>query len=106
MTPTNAPNRTAHPLRSAHVAANGQQLGALFELHPSLLERGRGAILYLDLDKVLALPSQRQNYQPLRRFPTSSFDLSIVAGSHELVANLEKNSGSLPAKGSYHFSSF
>ena len=90
VTPTNAPNRTAHPLRSAHVAANGQQLGALFELHPSLLERGRAAVLYLDLDKMLALPAQRQNYQPLRRFPTSSFDLSIVAGAHELVANLEK----------------
>jgi phenylalanyl-tRNA synthetase beta chain len=90
VTPTNAPNRTAHPQRSAHVAVNGQQMGALFELHPSLLERGRAAVLYLDLDKLLALPAQRQNYQPLRRFPTSSFDLSIVAGAHELVANLEK----------------
>jgi phenylalanyl-tRNA synthetase beta chain len=90
VTPTNAPNRTAHPQRSAHVAVDGQQMGALFELHPSLLERGRAAILYLDLDKLLALPAQRQNYQPLRRFPTSSFDLSIVAGAHELVANLEK----------------
>jgi phenylalanyl-tRNA synthetase beta chain len=90
VTPTNAPNRTAHPQRSAHVAVDGQQMGALFELHPSLLERGRAAILYLDLDKMLALPAQRQNYQPLRRFPTSSFDLSIVAGSHELVANLEE----------------
>jgi phenylalanyl-tRNA synthetase beta chain len=90
VTPTNAPNRIAHPQRSANVAVDGQQMGTLFELHPSLLERGRAAILYLDLDKVLALPAQRQNYQPLRRFPTSSFDLSIVAGAHELVANLEK----------------
>ena len=54
-----------------------------------LLDRGRAAILDLDLDALQALPSRRQAYRPLRRFPTSSFDLSIVAGTHELVANLE-----------------
>jgi len=90
VTPTKGQNKIAHPLRSAQVTGDGQQLGALFELHPSMLDRGRGVILYLDLDKLLALPAHRHKYQQLRRFPTSNFDLSIVAGTYELVATLEE----------------
>lgn len=82
-------DKIVHPERAAEVKVGGQRVGQLYELHPSLLERGRAAILYLDLDTLQALPSQRQAYRPLRRFPTSSFDLSIVAGAHELVDHLE-----------------
>jgi phenylalanyl-tRNA synthetase beta chain len=66
-------------------------VGTLYELHPAFLEnaRGRAAILDLDLEAVLSLPLQPRKYQPLRRFPTSSFDLSVVAGERELVADLE-----------------
>jgi phenylalanyl-tRNA synthetase beta chain len=79
-----------HPERAAHVEVAGQRVGDLYELHPSLLEnaRGRAAILDLDLDALQELPSQRAPYRPLRRFPTSSFDLSIVATTHTLVADL------------------
>jgi phenylalanyl-tRNA synthetase beta chain len=87
--PAKSPDETMHPERAAHVEVGGQQVGDLCELHPSLLDRGRAAILDLDLDALQALPSQRQAYRPLRRFPTSSFDLSIVAPAHELVATLE-----------------
>jgi phenylalanyl-tRNA synthetase beta chain len=88
--PANAHNKTMHPERAAHVEVGGQHVGDLYELHPSLLEnaRGRAAILDLDLDALQALPSQRAPYRPLRRFPTSSFDLSIVATTHTLVADL------------------
>jgi phenylalanyl-tRNA synthetase beta chain len=79
----------AHPERAAYVEAGGQRVGTLYELHPSLLDRGRAAILDLDLDALQSLPAQPVKYQPLRRFPTSSFDLSIVAPAHELAANLE-----------------
>jgi phenylalanyl-tRNA synthetase beta chain len=88
--PSKAHGKTMHPERAAHVEVGNQQVGNLYELHPGLLDRGRAAILYLDLDALQGLPSQRQAYRQLRRFPTSSFDLSIVAGSHELVANLEE----------------
>jgi phenylalanyl-tRNA synthetase beta chain len=87
--PAKAHNKTVHPERSAHIDVSGQRIGLLYELRPSLLDRGRAAILDLDLDAVQSLPAHRHKYQQLRRFPTSSFDLSIVAGSHELVANLE-----------------
>jgi phenylalanyl-tRNA synthetase beta chain len=93
------PGEMVHPERVAHVEVAGHRLGLLYELHPELLDRGRAAILDLDLDALLALPSQREPYRPLRRFPTSSFDLSIVAGAHELVANLEDKLRSLAGEG-------
>jgi phenylalanyl-tRNA synthetase beta chain len=87
--PAKGASKIMHPERSAHIEIGGQRVGDLYELYPDLLDRGRAAILDLDLDALLVLPSQREAYRPLRRFPTSSFDLSVVAGSHELVANLE-----------------
>ncbi|HEY1527838.1 MAG TPA: phenylalanine--tRNA ligase subunit beta, partial [Candidatus Angelobacter sp.] len=87
--PGKAHDKTMHPERAAHIEVAGHRVGDLYELHPGLLDRGRAAIFYIDLDTLQALPSQRQAYRPLRRFPTSSFDLSIVASAHILVADLE-----------------
>src|SRR4029077_15740139 len=50
-------------------------------------------------DSVKLTRPGRQPYRPLRRFPTSSFDLSIVAGSHELVCNLETKLRQLAGEG-------
>jgi len=87
--PAKAHGKIMHPERAAQVEIGGQRVGDLYELHPGLLDRGRAAILDLDLDALQALPSHRAPYRPLRRFPTSSFDLSIVAPAHTLVADLE-----------------
>jgi phenylalanyl-tRNA synthetase beta chain len=87
--PEKGSGKTMHPERAAHIEVGGQRVGSLYELHPSLLERGRAAILDLDLDALQSLPALAEKYQPLRRFPTSSFDLSIVAGEREWVADLE-----------------
>ncbi|HEY1939255.1 MAG TPA: phenylalanine--tRNA ligase subunit beta [Candidatus Angelobacter sp.] len=88
--PAKPRDKNAHPERSAYLEVGGQRFGYLFELYPALLDRGRAAILYIDLDALQALSPAQQPYRPLRRFPTSSFDLSIVAGAHELVGNLEE----------------
>ena len=103
--PAKAHSKTVHPERSAYVEVNGQRVGLLYELRPSLLDRGRAAILDIDLDTLQSLPAQRQNYQPLRRFPTSSFDLSIVAGSHVLSLRWKRSCVSWPAKAWCHSSS-
>jgi phenylalanyl-tRNA synthetase beta chain len=87
--PAKSHNEIMHPERAAHVEVGGRRVGYLYELHPGLLDRGRAAILDLDLDALQSLPAQRQAYRPLRRFPTSSFDLSIVAPARALVADLE-----------------
>ncbi|HZS25715.1 MAG TPA: phenylalanine--tRNA ligase subunit beta [Candidatus Angelobacter sp.] len=89
LTQEHAKSKIAHSERAAWIEADGTRVGSLYELHPSLLDRGRAAILDLDLDALQALPAQAEKYQPLRRFPTSSFDLSIVAGTREPVATLE-----------------
>jgi phenylalanyl-tRNA synthetase beta chain len=83
-----------HPARSAEVLWQERAVGRLFELHPSLLA-GRAAILDLDLDLMLELQPREKRYRPIRRYPASAFDLSVVAGARELVGDLQKRIASL-----------
>ena len=67
-----------HPERAATIAWQGADVGRLFELHPSLGVEGRAAILDIDVAKMEKLASRQDpRYQPLRRFPTSSFDVTV-----------------------------
>jgi phenylalanyl-tRNA synthetase beta chain len=77
-----------HPARTALVSWRGEQAGRIFELHPSLIESGRAAIVDLDLEVIFKLGPAPKRYQPLRRFPSSSFDLSVVAGLRALTGEL------------------
>ncbi len=78
-----------HPARCADLSWQGKSLGRLSELHPGLLDNGRASILDLDLELLRQLKPVRIAYKPVRRFPTSAFDLSVIAGARELAANLE-----------------
>ena len=78
-----------HPARVAEVSWRGERVGRIFELHPNLLE-GRAAVLDLDLEIVLKLRPRDKTYTPLRRFPSSQFDLSVIAGTRELVGDLHR----------------
>jgi phenylalanyl-tRNA synthetase beta chain len=78
-----------HPARAGDVLWKGEKTGRLFELHPSLVETGRAAILDLDLQAVDRLQATDKKYTPIRRYPTSAFDLSVVAGQRELSGKLE-----------------
>jgi len=79
-----------HPARTATVKWRGAEVGRLFELHPSLVEAGRAAILDLDLREVERLSAGEVKYTPIRRYPSSAFDLSVVAGAREYAGDLEK----------------
>jgi phenylalanyl-tRNA synthetase beta chain len=80
-----------HPERAAIIAWQGEDVGRLFELHPSLGIDGRAAILDLDLAKMESRASQQdRHYQTLRRFPVSAFDLSVVAGLREPSGEIER----------------
>jgi phenylalanyl-tRNA synthetase beta chain len=69
----------------------GKAAGRLFELHPSLVETGRAAVLDLDLALVQSLVAAGQvSYTPIRRYPASAFDLSVVTGLGELVGDIGK----------------
>jgi phenylalanyl-tRNA synthetase beta chain len=78
-----------HPARAAEIQWKGAVAGRLFELHPRFIETGRAAILDLDLRVVESLSTDRKRYTPIRRYPSSAFDLSVVAPGRELAGKLE-----------------
>lgn len=79
-----------HPERAAVVAWRGQDIGRLFELHPTLGIKGRAAILDLDVTEMEKLDDREHRYQPLRRFPVSAFDISVVAGLREPSGDIKR----------------
>jgi phenylalanyl-tRNA synthetase beta chain len=79
-----------HPARTADLVLDDDQVGRLFELHPSFLDRGRAAVLDLDLDALLSLRGPGVHYQPIRRFPSSAFDLSVIAPARALVGTIQQ----------------
>ncbi|MGD0435013.1 MAG: phenylalanine--tRNA ligase subunit beta [Bryobacteraceae bacterium] len=85
-----APARSyEHPERAASVWWREHKIGRLFELHPSLGADGRASILDLDLALIERLDNVEDRYQPLRRFPTSAFDLSVLASLREPAAEIQ-----------------
>jgi phenylalanyl-tRNA synthetase beta chain len=78
-----------HPARAAEVVWRGAVVGRLYELHPSVIE-GRAAILDIDLAATLAMDKLEKRYQPIRRFPSSAFDLSVIARVRDLAGEIER----------------
>ena len=46
------------------------------------------SILDIDLQAMFALGPEQKRYTPLRRFPSSEFDLSVIAGLRDLSGNI------------------
>lgn len=83
---TPAPARSfEHPERSAEVRWDNKPMGRLFELHPKLGIEGRAAVLDIDLRAMGKLDVRSARQKPIRRFPTSAFDLSVITGLREPV---------------------
>ena len=87
--PSSEPKPYEHPQRAADVVMDQTVLGRHFEFHPSMVEAGRAAVLDLDLTLLESLEPETTRYTPLRRFPSSAFDLSVVAASRDLIGNVE-----------------
>jgi phenylalanyl-tRNA synthetase beta chain len=75
-----------HPTRAAEIEPGGR----LFELHPSLIE-GRAHILDLDLRALMPHEPLASKYVPVRRFPTSGFDLTLLTEPRKHVASIERD---------------
>jgi phenylalanyl-tRNA synthetase beta chain len=84
-----------HPARAADLLWKGQGVGRLFELHPSLVDTGRAAILDLDLRAIEHLALPEATYAPIRRYPSSAFDLSVIARVREYAGQLQTAIASL-----------
>jgi phenylalanyl-tRNA synthetase beta chain len=78
-----------HPARCATVWSHHTLVGRLSELHPSLVDAGRAAVIDIDLDRLFDLNQDGIKYRPVRRFPTSAFDLSVIADARDLAGELE-----------------
>lgn len=83
-----------HPARAAHIEWRGSVIGRLFELHPSLLEaegiEGRAMLFDVNLELSRQLAATRDvKYVPLRKYPTSAFDLSVVTAIKTPVAHIQ-----------------
>jgi phenylalanyl-tRNA synthetase beta chain len=85
-----APQAWEHPARAAELVLRGETVGRLFEMHPSFVERGRAAVLDIDLDATMRLRKQDLRYQPVPRFPSSAFDLSVVVPAQALVGDIRR----------------
>jgi len=84
-----------HPARAAIVEWRGETIGRLFELHPALLAseglEGRAFLFDVDLDASQSLAAISLRYVPLRKYPTSGFDLSVVADLRIPVADIQRD---------------
>jgi phenylalanyl-tRNA synthetase beta chain len=84
-----SPKSWEHPARCAELWWNGRAIGRLSELHPSLVETGHAAVLDIDLGVLQELTPPRASYTPVRRFPTSAFDLSVLAAVRTPAGDIE-----------------
>ncbi len=87
--PAEATQSYEHPRRAADVWRGETKLGRLFEFHPRMIDGGRAAVLDLDLARLMRLQPEAARYRPLRRFPESAFDLSVLAGPRALIADVQ-----------------
>ena len=83
-----------HPVRTAKISWHGVPIGRVFELHPTLLLEegieGRAVVFDIDLHLSQSLAvAKTVKYTPLRKYPTSGFDLSVVAEMRVPVARIE-----------------
>jgi len=83
-----------HPVRATEIHWRGSVIGRLFELHPSLLAdegiEGRAFLFDVDLQLAQQLSAtQETKYRPLRKYPTSGFDLSVVTELNRPVAQIQ-----------------
>ena len=87
--PAEATQSYEHPRRTGDVLHGETIVGRLFEFHPRMIEGGRAVVLDLDLTRLMQLQPGTARYQPLRRFPESAFDLSVLAGPRVLIADVQ-----------------
>jgi len=84
-----SPRPFEHPARAANLQWKGYTVGRLFELHPRLVESGRAAVVDLDLRLIQELSAGDVKYTPIRRYPSSAFDLSVVVGLREYAGKIQ-----------------
>ena len=83
-----------HPGRCAVFTIEGEKLGVLGEIHPTVCENygisGRVICFSLDIEKMFAHAIQEKVYTPLPKFPAVTRDLALICSEDIPVLTLEK----------------
>jgi phenylalanyl-tRNA synthetase beta chain len=91
-----------HPARTAEIRWRGQRIGRLFELHPALFQaegvEGRAFFFDIDINSAMPLAAREIRYQPLRKYPTSGFDLSLITSLETPVDKIQDELTSFAGK--------
>lgn len=81
-----------HPGRTAQILVNGQFIGLLGELHPTLAKKHdllRPVAFQLDVEKLIAAMEGPLVYQPIPRYPAVTRDLAVIVDEQTPVGRLE-----------------
>jgi phenylalanyl-tRNA synthetase beta chain len=78
-----------HPARACDVVYKDEVVGRVFEFHPNMLEGGRGAVLDVDIQTLRKFAKRDVRYKPIRRYPATAFDLSVIVKERDLVGDIE-----------------
>jgi phenylalanyl-tRNA synthetase beta chain len=92
MAPSSHAPSSAHPGRSADIAAGDAVIGQLFEVHPAVRERfdlpHRAAAALIDLSRLFALQGETHLARPLPSFPSVTYDVTVTADARVRCADL------------------
>ncbi|WP_086429072.1 phenylalanine--tRNA ligase subunit beta [Staphylococcus cornubiensis] len=91
-----------HPGRTAAVTLNGEAIGFIGELHPTVAKTydlGRTYIFELNYEKIMQQSVGYINYQPIPKFPGVTRDIALVVDSEvraaSLIQTIHQNGGSI-----------
>ena len=91
---TESENLSYHPGRCARVLTNGETLGVMGQVHPSVAEEFKiDAEIYcaeLDFNTLLKHATFDRKYKVLPKFPASSRDIALVIDNSISVGEIEK----------------
>ena len=97
----NAAGAAFHPGRAADIFVQGEKVGTVGEVHPTVCTnygiKARVVAADLDLDKLFALRGGEAQFRPLPKHPATSRDLALVADeampAAELAGCIQSNAG-------------
>ncbi|CBW26718.1 phenylalanyl-tRNA synthetase beta chain [Halobacteriovorax marinus SJ] len=88
-----------HPFEFYNIRIMGKMKGVITSIHPLILKqykiKGHLSIAVVDLSQVESRPlKDKVKYRPLSKFPSSTFDCTVVTGEHtpvsEVLSSLKK----------------
>lgn len=91
-----------HPGRTAAVTLNGEAIGFIGELHPTVAKTydlGRTYVFELNYEKIMQQSVGYINYQPIPKFPGVTRDIALVVASEvraaSLIHTIHQNGGAI-----------